>query len=511
MTNESSKKRQLSPSSMHVNSREAQYAVRGSVALKAMSIQKKLNSPEVSSLPFKSLISCNIGNPQALGQKPLTFVRQVAAACTYPELLNNSDMFPKDVVSRARAYLKSTDRGYGVGSYTDSHGLALVREEVARFIETRDGFPCDPNHIALTTGASEGVRRVIQALMATPTDGLMISAPQYPLYACSITMCGGNIVFYNLNEANQWTIDETELNRSYQEATSKGINVRGLVVINPGNPVGAVLTQDVIKSVISFANERNLLLFADEVYQANVYSDSKKFHSFKKCLRELQRDYPGQYDNQQLVSFHTISKGLIGECGQRGGYVEYIGFSEAMMLQFRKLAASTLSSNTVGQIIMGIMVNPPQPGDESYTLYATETEQIYESLKRRADKLYKKLNELEGVSCQPIEGAMYAFPTITLPQQAIQEAKSRGIPADEMYCLDMVEEAGIVTVPGSGFGQIDGTYHFRTTILPSEEEIDQVIERLGKFHSKWLARYGGLTRTDISNGEFRSIRTLEAS
>jgi alanine transaminase len=179
------------------------------------------------------------------------------------------------------------------------------------------------------------------------------------------------------------------------------------------------------------------------------------------------------------------------------------------MLQFRKLAASTLSSNTIGQIIMGIMVNPPQPGEESYPLYAAETEEIFEALKRRADKLYKKLNELEGVSCQPIEGAMYAFPTITIPQKAIEEAKARGIPADEMYCLDMVEEAGIVTVPGSGFGQKEGTYHFRTTILPSEDEIDQVIERLGKFHSKWLARYGGLSENS-SNGEYRSGVAAEA-
>jgi alanine transaminase len=100
---------------------------------------------------------------------------------------------------------------------------------------------------------------------------------------------------------------------------------------------------------------------------------------------------------------------------------------------------------------------------------------------------------------------MYAFPTITIPILAVEEAKRRGIPPDEMYCLDMVQEAGVVTVPGSGFGQADGTYHFRTTILPSEEEIDQVVERLQVFHNNWLKRYGGLgdslTREDdVSNG-----------
>jgi aspartate/methionine/tyrosine aminotransferase len=84
---------------------------------------------------------------------------------------------------------------------------------------------------------------------------------------------------------------------------------------------------------------------------------------------------------------------------------------------------------------------------------------------------------------------MYAFPSITLPRRAVEEAERRGMPADEMYCLDMVEEAGVVTVPGSGFGQVDGTYHFRTTILPSEKEIDEVIDRLTVFHTRFLERY----------------------
>jgi alanine transaminase len=404
--------------------------------------------------------------------------------------MENKGLFPSDVILRAKAYLANTDRGYGIGSYTDSHGLSLVKEEVAKFIELRDRFPSNPNDIALTTGASEGVRRVIQALITGPEDGIMISAPQYPLYACAIKMNGGESVFYELDERNQWTINEDELTRSYDDATSRGINVRAIVVINPGNPVGAVLEKDVVKNIIRFAQQRNLLIFADEVYQANIYSETKKFHSFKKCLRELQRDSEGEdFENVQLVSFHTVSKGLIGECGQRGGYVEYVGFSEGMALQMRKLAASTLSSNTIGQISVGLMVNPPKLGDESYPLYQKETSDIYASLVRRSGKLYKKLNELEGMSCQPIEGAMYAFPTITLPRRAVEEAERRGVPADEMYCLSMVEEAGIVTVPGSGFGQKSGTFHFRTTILPSEKEIDEVIERLGAFHEKFLTKW----------------------
>jgi alanine transaminase len=481
---------QLTAATMNAHTREAEYAVRGPVALKATSMQEKLRVPEeAAKLPFKSIISCNIGNPQALGQKPITFIRQVAAACTYPPLLDIPGMLPRDVIDRARSYLSSTDRKGGIGAYTDSYGLRRVREEVAEFIQHRDGYPCDWNDIALTTGASEGVRRIIQAVIAHPNDGIMISAPQYPLYTCAITMCGGKSVFYYLNEDSRWTIDVAELERAYKAAVADGINVRGTVVINPGNPVGSVLDEEVIRSVITFARDRNLLIFADEVYQDNVYSSSKKFFSFKKCLRDLQRTCPLGYDNLQLVSFHTVSKGLVGECGQRGGYVEYVGFDPEMLLQFRKLAASTLSSNTLGQIIVGLMVNPPRSGDPSFELFKEETGHIYESLKRRSEKLYEKLNKLEGVTCQPIDGAMYAFPHVVFPQRAIEEAAKKFMPVDEMYCLAMVEEAGIVTVPGSGFGQISGTYHFRITILPPEEEMDQVIERLGVFHDNFLNKY----------------------
>ena len=280
------RKAQLTPDTMDRKSREAEYAVRGAVSLKALEIQAKLSSG--ASLPFKNLISCNIGNPQALGQEPITFFRQVAAACTHPPLMDIPGVFPSDVISRAKAYIANTDRGCGMGAYTDTHGLSLVRAEVASFISARDGHPCNPSDLALSTGASEGVRRVIQALIASPQDGIMISAPQYPLYTCAITMCGGQTVFYELDEDNGWTVNESELTRSYNEAVSKGINVRGLVVINPGNPVGSVLTESTIRTIIEFANKRNLLLFADEVYQANIYE--KKFYSFKKCLCDLQSE-----------------------------------------------------------------------------------------------------------------------------------------------------------------------------------------------------------------------------
>lgn len=154
-----------------------------------------------------------------------------------------------------------------------------------------------------------------------------------------------------------------------------------------------------------------------------------------------------------------------------------------------KLASLTLCSNVAGQVAVGMMVNPPKQGEASYELYEQEKNGILNSLQRRAILLVDALNKLEGVVCQPSQGALYAFPSITLPDNAIKAAESQGKAPDAYYCLELLDQTGIVVVPGSGFGQKPNTFHFRTTILPQEDEIVQVIERMSKFHADFLDKY----------------------
>ena len=113
----------------------------------------------------------------------------------------------------------------------------------------------------------------------------------------------------------------------------------------------------------------------------------------------------------------------------------------------------------------------------------------FEFTQRRAVLLVDALNKLEGVTCQPAQGALYAFPSITLPDNAIKAAEEQGKAADAYYCMELLDQTGIVVVPGSGFGQKPNTFHFRTTILPQEDEIAQVIERLSKFHIDFLEKH----------------------
>jgi alanine transaminase len=138
---------------------------------------------------------------------------------------------------------------------------------------------------------------------------------------------------------------------------------------------------------------------------------------------------------------------------------------------------------------MDLKVNPPKKGDESYEQYAKERDDILSSLKRRAKILTEHLNKLDGMSCSPSNAAMYAFPRIYLPNKSIQVAKEKNLAPDLFYCLELLKETGIVVVPGSGFEQKDGTYHFRTTFLPPEDEIIEFCERIEKFHLNFMKQY----------------------
>ncbi|KAE9136059.1 hypothetical protein PF010_g1822, partial [Phytophthora fragariae] len=207
--------------------------------------------------------------------------------------------------------------------------------------------------------------------------------------------------------------------------------------------------------------------------------------SFKKVLRDMGK----AYDDVELISFHSTSKGFTGECGRRGGYMELVNIDDGAKDQFYKLMSVNLCSNIEGQLMVGMMTNPPQPGDASYKRYIEQRDGTLASLKRRSVKLVKAFNELEGVTCNETEGAMYTFPKITIPVKAVEAAKEAGMAPDAFYCMQMLDETGIVVVPGSGFGQKEGTWHFRSTILPPEETVDEVIEKTAKFHSNFMDKY----------------------
>lgn len=363
-------------------------------------------------------------------------------------------------------------------------GVELIRTHIAEFIKRRDGLPSSAKQIFLTDGASKGIQQVLNLTIRNNKDGVMIPIPQYPLYTATIALLNGREVPYYLNEEKNWGLEMTELEDSYNHAKKQGVEPRAIVIINPGNPTGAVLPRSDLDEIIRFCAERKIILLADEVYQSNVYNPQRPFVSFKKALMESK-----YREDVELFSFHSVSKGLLGECGFRGGYCELTNIDMDAHAQLVKLASIALCPNLPGQVMCDLMVTPPKPGEPSYELYKKETDSIYQSLKRRAAKLNAGLNRLEGVTCCPLDGAMYAFPQIRLPPAFVAAARLKNKEPDVMYCLEMLDETGVCVVPGSGFLQRNGTYHFRTTFLPQEDKIDAVVDRVSHFHAQFMEKY----------------------
>lgn len=465
------------PLSLNPALQRMQYAVRGKLVRRAADLSVILKGP--NNLPFPRIIYCNIGNPQSVGQKPITYLRQLLAVIAYPPLLE-SNIFPPDIIARASEFLNSSN---GLGAYSASPGVPYIRTRIAEALTRRDNVLAKPESIFLTNGASEAVKAMLNLLIRTPEDGIMLPIPQYPLYSATMTALRAHQVSYYLDEADSWRVSISHLEEQLNNARAEGVNVRAIVIINPGNPTGQLLTLENLRDIISFCEREDLVILADEVYQKNVYMDGRSFVSFKKVACEME-------SMVRLASFHSISKGLFGECGMRGGFVELVNMDQEVLDVIYKVFSVSLCSNIMGQVAMDVSMNPPVEGEPSYALYKSETDGIYNELKRKAAKLSAALNQFKGVSCNASQGAMYLFPSISLPEKAKEEAKRLNMcGADMLYCSELLEATGICVVPGSGFGQMEGSLHFRTTFLPSEEEIDGVIESMHLFHNQFLDKY----------------------
>ncbi|TVY35737.1 putative alanine aminotransferase, mitochondrial, partial [Lachnellula occidentalis] len=478
--------RSLNINNINPHVKEAKYAVRGELAVRSEDYRAKLEK-DSHGLPFDQVISANIGNPQQLDQKPITFFRQVLSLLEYPALLEKEDVlvnqlgYKSDVIERAKWLLKTVG---SVGAYSASPGATGIRESIARFLERRDGHPAEAKDIYLSAGASSGVNTLLHIICASPQTGVLVPIPQYPLYTASLSVLNAQCVPYYLDESKNWGTDLEAIKGAYKEAVAAGTDVRAIVIINPGNPTGASLSAEDVKAVIEFAAEKKLVVMADEVYQTNVFKG--KFHSFKGVLREMQKADPEKYKNVELASLHSVSKGIVGECGHRGGYFELVGIDPEVQDQIYKFVSISLCAPVIGQCLVEMMVNPPKEGEPSYDLYRQEWDGIFDGLHKRAFALYEAFKDMEGVECGEPQGSMYLFPTITLSPKAIEAAKKEGRSPDEFYAFRLLDATGICVVAGSGFGQKEGSLHFRTTFLAPGTEW---VGRISKFHKDLMDEF----------------------
>uniref|UniRef100_A0A8B9GXE1 Alanine aminotransferase 1 n=1 Tax=Astyanax mexicanus TaxID=7994 RepID=A0A8B9GXE1_ASTMX len=259
---------------------------------------------------YKDVIDVSSGNPHGMGLKPLTFVRQVLATCFYPSLVHDESL-PLDVRQRAQSLLAECD-GESIGSYPATYGMKHVRSSVSTFITRRDGVVSDPDNIIISNGSQHALILILKLLVqgrGLQQTGVLTPVPCYRSFNKALVAQGAVSVPYYLCEEQGWTVQVEELRRALQAARGH-CNPMVLYLINPGNPSGHVQSKASIEEVIRFAAEERLFIMADEVYQGCVFGKDSEFYSYKKVLSEMGPPYS---TNVELASFHSVSKGFMGE------------------------------------------------------------------------------------------------------------------------------------------------------------------------------------------------------
>ncbi|XP_045767107.1 alanine aminotransferase 1-like [Maniola jurtina] len=471
----------ITEKNVNQNMLNIQYAVRGPILDRAVQIEREIEKGVKK--PFERVVRANIGDCHALGQPPITFIRQVLALAACPALMSSPDI-TDDVKGRVRQILEDCTKG-SVGSYSPSNGLNVVRQRVVQYLTARDGVAASPDDIYLGSGASDVIKAVL-SLFVQDIDGkppaVMIPIPQYPLFSGTLSELGLRQANYYLDEEHDWALQVQELERSWREA-SQDSHVRALVVINPGNPTGQVLTRGNMEDIVNFAYEHQLFIMADEVYQENIIS--KPFHSFKKVMHEM----GAPYSSMELASFVTCSKGWAAECGLRAGFVEAARLQRGVRAALTAARAVAQCPSVLGQCVLDCVMKPPAPGEASYPQFIREKKATQRTLTERASTAYREFNSIPGYSCNTIDGSMFAFPRVELPERAQLAAAELGLKPDEFYCLRLLEETGVCVVPGSGFGQLPGSFHLRTTILHPPDEFQHMMDSIRRFHTTFLNRY----------------------
>ncbi len=472
---------------------ETEYAVRGKVPAYAEEIKDELAKQGIN------LIKCNIGNPQAFDQQPISWYREIQSLVMNPDLIDRLG----DVSEFNMEVLKIINKGLngkGLGPYSESKGHAFFREGIANFIDKRDvGLEkeigsldeyimrddfvlpenfvrANPENIFMTNGASAGVYQILAQIINKRNDGVMIPIPQYPLYSASITELGGEVVGYYPDPKKGWIPTREDLEKSLAQAKTDNIEVKAIALINPGNPTGANLSKEALEEFVDFAEDHKLMILTDEVYQDNMYG-SDTFHSLAKIV--------GNRD-ATLVSYHSTSKGFIGQCGDRGGYFEIRNppeltnktneNNESFMSLLNKKANMSLCPNTPAQLLTYLMTNPPSIGTPEREQYDNEAQSILQSLERKANMFDDAFSQMKGVEVFGKSGALYKFPQIDLPKGK----------KDEDYSMHLVEKSGFVTVPGSGFW-LPG--HVRFAILPSEKQLEEAFPKLIKASNQYMDKH----------------------
>jgi alanine-synthesizing transaminase len=331
--------------------------------------------------------------------------------------------------------------------YSDSKGVYSARKAVMQYCQEKNIDNVDIEDIYLGNGVSELIVMSMQALLNNG-DEMLIPAPDYPLWTASVSLSGGRPVHYLCDEDDDWQPNIADI----ESKISK--NTRGIVIINPNNPTGAVYSKEILLKIVELARKHKLIIFADEIYDKILYDDVEHV-----TLASLA-------DDVLFVSFNGLSKSY-RVAGFRAGWMvisgakhlanDYIGGLEL-------LASMRLCSNVPGQHAIQTSLG----GHQSIYELTAPGGRLYE----QRNHAWERVNKLPGVSCVKPKGAMYLFAKLDTEIYPIKD--------DEKFVLDLLTQEKILLVQGTAFNW-PAPDHFRIVFLPRKEDMDKVFDRMEHF------------------------------
>ena len=340
--------------------------------------------------------------------------------------------------------------------YSDSKGIFAARKAVMHYSQQQGVVGVTLDDIYLGNGASDLISMATNALL-DDGDELLVPAPDYPLWTASASLSGGKPVHYLCDEANGWMPNLDDIRRKITPRT------KGLVVINPNNPTGALYSDELLLALVQIAREHGLLLLADEVYDKVLYDDVK--HT---ALASLSTDVV-------TLTFNSLSKAYRA-CGYRAGWMVISGdktCAKDYIEGLNMLANIKLGSNVPGQWAIQTALG----GYQSIHDLVKEGGR----LRRQRDLAYELITAIPGVSCVKPKAALYMFPRL--------DPAMYPIPDDRQFFMEVLRATRVMLVQGTGFNYPD-QQHFRIVFLPHEDDLREAIGRLAKFLDGWRKRHG---------------------
>ena len=334
----------------------------------------------------------------------------------------------------------------GYNGYAPSEGYEELREEIAKREKRRNGMDYSIDDICVTTGVTEALQMFLAAVL-NEGDELLVPGPTYSPYNLITSFHGAKPVPYATIEENNWQPDVDDIRKKINERT------KAIVIINPNNPTGALYPPKVVREMVDVAAENNIIIVSDEIYDDIVF-EGKQY-----ATASLAKDVP-------IITFNGFSKVYLVP-GWRVGYAMFNnpnGELDNVKDAFFRIARARLCASSVAQRAMIAALQGSQ----------RHIQEMVERLKKRRDYAYKRINEIEGLSTTKPDGAFYIFPKI----------EASNWKDDKEFVLDVLKNAHVLFVHGSGFCPIYGKDHFRAVILPPLDIMEEAFNRIEEFMKK---------------------------